>query len=66
MSAYRGVGVYEKNSAVARVARFHSTCKYLEGSLNRGWSLFCGAGVGYEPQLAKASTRCGVVSIRGQ
>ena len=28
--------------------------------MNRGWTLFCGAGVVYEPQLAKASTPCGV------
>ena len=64
MSAYRGVGVYNRNSAVARVAPFFSSCKYLEGFLNRGWTLFCGARVAYEPQLAKASAPCGVVSTR--
>ena len=30
--------------------------------MNRGWTLFCGAGVAYEPQLAKAFTPRGVVS----
>ena len=29
-----------------------------------GWTLFCGAGVVYEPQLAKDSTPCGVMSTR--
>ena len=38
--------------------------KYLEGFMNRGWTLFCGPGVAYDPQLAKASTPCGVVSTR--
>ena len=37
---------------------------YLEELLNRGWTVFCGAGVIYEPQLAKASIPCGVVSTR--
>ena len=32
--------------------------------LNRGWTLFCGAGVVYKPQLVKAFTPCGVVSTR--
>ena len=59
-----GLGYTNKNSAVARMAPFFSSCKYLEGFLNRGWTLFCGAGVAYEPQLAKASTLCGVVSTR--
>ena len=59
-----GLGYTNKNSAVARVAPFFSSCKYLEKSLNRGWTLFCGAGVVYEPQLAKASTPCNVVSTR--
>ena len=54
----------KKKSAVARVAPFFSSCKYLEGFLNRGWTLFCGARVVYKPQLAKASTPCGVVSTR--
>ena len=36
----------------------------MEGFLNRGWTLFCGAGVVYEPQLAKASTPCGVLLTR--
>ena len=53
-----GLGYTNKKSAVARVAPF------FEGFLNRGWTLFCGAGVVYEPQLAKASTPCGVVSTR--
>ena len=35
-----------------------------EGFQNRGWTLFCGAGVVYEPQLVKASTPCCVVSTR--
>ena len=59
-----GLGYTNEISAVARVAPFFSSCKYLEGFLNRGWTLFCGAGVVYEPQLAKASTPCGVVSTR--
>ena len=59
-----GLGYTNKNSAVARVAPFFSSCKHLKGFLNRGWTLFCGAGVVYEPQLAKASTPCGVVSTR--
>ena len=57
-----GLGYTNKNSAVTRVAPFFF--KYLEGLLNRGWTLFCGAGVVYEPQLAKASTPCDVVSTR--
>ena len=61
-----GLGYSNKNSAVARVAPFFSGCKYLERFLNRGWTLLCGAGVVYEPQLAKASTLCGVVSTRGK
>ena len=32
--------------------------------MNRGWTLFCGAGVVYKPQVGKASTACGVVSTR--
>ena len=59
-----GLGHSNKKSAVARVAPFFSSSKYLEGFLNRGWTLFCGAGVVYEPQLAKASTPCGVMSTR--
>ena len=59
-----GLGYTNKNSAVARVAPFFYSRKYLEGFLNRGWTLFCGAGVEYESQLAKASTPCGVVSTR--
>ena len=59
-----GLGYAKKKSELARVASFFSGRKYLEGFLNRGWTLFCGAGVVYEPQLAKASTRCGVMSIR--
>ena len=63
MSAYRGVGVYEKTfSSRSTSCPIFSSCKYLEGFLNRDWTLFCGAGVVYEPQLAKASTPCGVVS----
>ena len=62
-----GLGYTNKKSAVARVALFFSSCKYLEGFLNWGWTLFfCGAGVVYESQLAKASTPCGVVSTREQ
>ena len=58
-----GLGYTNKNSAVARVAPIFSSCKYLEWFRNWGWTLFfCGAGVVYEPQLAKASTPCGVVS----
>ena len=49
---------------MARVVPFFSSCEYLEKILNRGWTLFCGAGIVYEPQLAKASTPCGVVSTR--
>ena len=65
MSAYRGVGVYEKTfSSSSASCPIFSSCKYLEGFLNRDWTLFCGAGVVYEPQLAKASTPCGVVSTR--
>ena len=62
-----GLGYTNKNSTVvvvARVAPFFSSCNYLEGFLNRGWTLFCGAGVVYEPQLAKASAPCGVMSTR--
>ena len=59
-----GLGCTNKSSAVARVAPFVSSCKYLERFLNWGWTLFCGAGVVHEPQLAKASTPCGVVSTR--
>ena len=56
MSAYRGVGVYEyKFSSIVSCPIF-SSCKYLERILNRGWTLFCGAGVVYESRLAKAST----------
>ena len=58
-----GLGYTNKNSAVSRVAPFFSSCKYLEGFLNEGWTLFCGAGVVYEPQLAKASTPCGVTVV---
>ena len=57
-----GLGFMNKNSPVARLAPLFSSWKYLEGFLNRGWALFCGDGVVYEPQLAKASTACGVVS----
>ena len=59
-----GLGHTNTNSAVARVASFILSCKYLEGFLNRDWTLLCGAGVVYEPQLAKACTPCGVVSTR--
>ena len=59
-----GLGHTNRNSAVAPIAPFLSSCKYFEGFLNRGWTQFCGAGVVYEPQLAKASTTCGVVSTR--
>ena len=59
-----GLGYTNNNSAVARVAPFFSSCNCLEGFLNLGWILFCGAGVVYEPQLAKASTPCGVVSTQ--
>ena len=58
-----GLGYTNKNPAVARVAPLFSSCKCLEGFLNWGWTMFfCGAGVVNEPQLAKASTPCGVVS----
>ena len=30
---------------------FLELCKYLEGFLNRGWTLFSGSDVVYEPQL---------------
>ena len=59
-----GLGYTNKNSAVSRVAPIFSSCKYLEGFLNEGWTLLCGAGVVYEAQLAEASTPCGVVSTR--
>ena len=57
-----GLGYTNKISAVARVAPFFPSCKYLEGFMN--WTVFCGGGAVYEPQLAKASTPCGVVSTR--
>ena len=56
-----GLGYTNK---IQQRAPFYSSCKYLEGFLNRGWTLFCGVGVVYEPQLAKASTPCGVVWTR--
>ena len=59
-----GLGYTNKQSAVAQVAPFFPSRKCLEGFLNRGWTLFCGAGVVYEPQLANASTPCGEVSTR--
>ena len=61
-----GLEYTNTTSVVARelVAPFLSSCKYLEGFLNGGWTMFCGAGAVYEPQLAKASTPRGVVSTR--
>ena len=66
MSACRGVRGYEKtfSSTSSASCPIFSSFKYLEGFSNRGWTLFCGAGVVYKPQPAKASTACGVVSTR--
>ena len=57
-----GMGYTNKNSAVSSASCLICVYgwKYLEGFLNRDWTLFCGAGVVYEPQLAKATTSCGV------
>ena len=52
----RGWGIRIKIQQQRELSRFFLV-KYLEGLLNRGWTLFCGAGVVYEPQLAKAPHR---------
>ena len=59
-----GLGYTKNNSAKAQVARFFSSGKHLKALLNRGWTLFCGAGVVYELQIANVSTLCDVVLTR--
>ena len=41
-----------------------SSGKYLQGLWTEGWILLCGVGVVYEPQLARDSSPCGVVSTQ--
>ena len=59
-----GLGYTNKKSAVERIAPFLFVENNFEVFLNQGWTLFCRAGVVYEPHLAKASTPCGVVATR--
>ena len=69
MSAYRGWGIQIKLQQRELPHFLHSSCKYLEGFLNRGldpilWRWRCIRTSKYKPQLllARTSTPCGVVS----
>ena len=63
MSAYRGWCIRIKIHQ-CELPHFFPVENTLKDFRTEGWTLFCGAGVVYERQLARDSTPCGVVSTQ--
>ena len=62
MSPYRGWSTRRIKIQQCELPNFFPVVNILKDLLTGGRTLFCGAGGVYEPQLARDSTPCGVVS----